>query len=301
MTDVMTDDLASAGPVDAPEFDADALPQNLDEQDNGDDAEGLDDDENAPPEGEEGDGLVDWTDEEDGKTYKVPPKVKDGLMLKADHTRKTMALAEEKKAVVTQQETVRRQQERQAEFAGHIAQLGAMNAKLEPFAQVQDWPSYLRQGGAAAQADYAEFQALTNQRDQFARNLGAQVQQRDADLQRETVEQIAAGRVEIAKHIKGYGPETLDKLAAFAAPYGFSPDEIRQAEADPRSIRILHLASLGQQALTAQRRTSTIAQAQRTQPVNTLRGAGGRIAPRPDTDDFAAFERSQDEKARAKR
>lgn len=301
MTDVMTDDPASAGPVDVADFDANALPQTLDEQDGNDGINDLDEsDETELPEGDEGDGLTDYT-AADGKTYRVPAEVKDGLMLKADHTRKTMALAEDRKAVVAQQETVRRQQERQVEFAGQIAQLGALNARLEPFAQVQDWPSYIRQGGAGAQADYAEFQALTNQRDQFARNLGAQVQQRDAELQRETVEQIEAGRIEIAKHIKGYGPETLDKLAAFAAPFGFSPEEIRQAEADPRSIRILHLASLGQQALTAQKRTSTIAQAQRTQPVNTLRGAGGRIAPRPDTDDFASFEKAWDEKAKARK
>lgn len=298
MTDVMTDDSASAEPVTMPD-ESDALPQSLDEQDS-EEVEVSDDDEAESPEGEEDDGLTDYT-APDGRTYRVPAEVKDGLMLKADHTRKTMALAEERKAVVAQQETVRRQQERQAEFAGQIAQLGAMNAKLEPFSQVQDWPSYLRQGGSAAQADYAEYQALTNQRDQFARNLGAQVQQRDAELQRETVEQIEAGRQEIAKHIKGYSPETLDKLTAFAAPFGFSPDEIRQAEADPRSIRILHLASLGQQALAAQKRTSAIAQGQKTKPVQTLRGAGGRIVARPDTDDFSAFERLADDKARAKK
>jgi len=273
MTDVNTDESASAGPVDATDFDTDALPHTLDEQGN-DEIVDLEKEEPESPEGDEDDGLVEWTDEETGKTYRVPPKVRESEMLKADHTRKTMSLAEERKAVIAQQETVRRQQERQAEFAGQIAQLGALNAKLEPFAQVQDWPSYLRQGGSAAQADYAEYQALTNQRDQFARNLGAQVQQRDAELQRETVEQIEAGRQEIAKCIKGYGPETLDKLVAFATPLGFSPDEIRQAEADPRSIRILHLAMLGQQLLSQRKRTDVLAQGQKTRPAPTLRGAG---------------------------
>lgn len=300
MTDTMTDDSASAEPVTMPDSDADALPLSLDAQDDGEEVEVSDDDEAASPEEDDDDGLTDYT-APDGRTYRVPAEVKDGLMLKADHTRKTMALAEERKALLARDEGIQKTAQRQAEFAEHIAHLGALNAKLEPFAQVRDWPSYLRQGGAAAQADYAEFQALTNQRDQFARNLGAQVQHRAAEEQRETVELVEAGRKEIAKHIKGYGPETLDKLAAFAVPFGFSPEEIRQAEADPRSIRILHLASLGQQALAAQKRTSTIAQGQKTKPVQTLRGAGGRIVARPDTDDFAAFERLADERARARK
>ncbi len=300
MTDVMTDDSASAEPVNTPEYGDDALPQTLDAQDDGDGIEVHDDDETELPDGDEGDGLTDYT-AADGKTYRVPAEVKDGLMLKADHTRKTMEVAEQRKALAARDTQIQQTAQRQSEFAGQIAQLGALNAQLAPFVQVQDWPSYIRQGGAAAQADYAEYQALTNQRDQFARNLGAQVQQRAADEQRETVEQIEAGRKEIAKHIRGFSPETLDKLTAFAAPFGFSPDEIRQAEADPRSIRILHLAHLGQQALAAQKRTSSIAQSQRTQPVNTLRGAGGRIAARPDTDDFAAFEKLADQTLKARR
>ena len=96
MTDTMTDDSASAEPVTMPDSDADALPLSLDAQDDGEEVEVSDDDEAASPEEDDDDGLTDYT-APDGRTYRVPAEVKDGLMLKADHTRKTMALAEERR------------------------------------------------------------------------------------------------------------------------------------------------------------------------------------------------------------
>ncbi|WP_298700942.1 hypothetical protein [uncultured Brevundimonas sp.] len=235
------------------------------------------------------------------KTYKVPKALAAELLMQADYTRKTQEVAEIRKAAETRQAQVEKTERLQAEFAQDIAALGALNARLKPYEQVQDWPTYLRTGGAEAQAHYAEYQALNGERNAFAQTLGQKVQQRQADEQREAAKLIEDGRVELAKHIKGYGPETLSKLETFAAPFGFSPEEIREAEADPRSIRILHLAQIGHDALQARKKTQQLAQAQKTQPVQTLRGAGGRIQSRPDTDDFAAFEKLVDAKARAKR
>jgi hypothetical protein len=220
-------------------------------------------------------------------------------MMQADYTKKTQLLAEDRKGVDALRQTLATQQARQLEFTQEIAHLGALNARLQPYESVQDWPSYIRQGGAEAQAQYAEYQALVSQRDRFAQGLGQMVQQRNSEDQRETAKAIDEGRAEIAKHIKGYDDATLSKLEAFAEPFGFGSDEIRQAQSDPRSIRILHLAMVGQQALAQQKRTSTLAQGAKTKPVTTLRGSGGRIAAKPDTNDFAAFERMADEKLRA--
>lgn len=213
---------------------------------------------------------VEW----EGQALKLPKGVKEALLRQADYTKKTQEVAELRKAAEARHQAAERTAALQAEFAQEIATLGALNAKLEPFNQVRDWPSYIRQGGAAAQADYAEFQALTQQRDQFANGLGSKVQQRQADEQREIAKQVEQGRAEIAKHIKDYSPTKLEELVKFAEPFGFSPEEIRQAESDPRSIRILHLASLGQQLLSQRKRTETLAQGQRTQPATSLKGAG---------------------------
>lgn len=234
-------------------------------------------------EGDEGEGDLAAALEEvefEGQTYQVPKEIKDGLLRHADYTRKTQEVAELRKSVETAKASVEQAAQRQLAFAQDIAQLGALNDRLAPYQSIQDWPNYIRQGGAAAQADYAEYQALTSKRDSFAQQLGQKVQQHQLLEQQETAKQIEAGRAELAKHIKGYSPEVLSKLEAFAAPFGFSPEEIREAEVDPRSIRILHLAYLGQQSLTAQQRTQQLAQGQQTRPAPTLRGgAAGAKSP----------------------
>lgn len=209
------------------------------------------------------------------KTYRIPKELAGELLMRSDYTRKTQEVAEIRKAVETRQEALQRTEQRQMEFAQDIANLGALNDRLAPYMKVTDWPTYLRTGGGEAQAHYAEFQALQRERDGFAQTLGQKVQQRTQDEQREAAKQIEEGRAELAKHIKGYGPDTLSKLETFAAPFGFSSEEIRQAEADPRSIRILHLAQIGHQALTAQKKTQQLAQGQQTKPIQTLRGGAG--------------------------
>lgn len=253
-----------------------------------------------PPEGEEGEPQEPEEEFEEvvrgEKAYRIPKALAGELLMQADYTKKTQALSEDRRAVETERTNLQQAAARQAEFAADIANLGALNARLAPFDQVQDWATYLRTGGPEAQAHYAEFQALKNERDTFAQGLGKKVQDRAAEEQRETAKQIEAGRIELAKHIKGYGPDTLSKLETFAAPFGYSSEEIRQAEADPRSIRLLHLAMVGQTLLQQQKKTSTIAQSAQTKPVSTLRGAGGRIQAKPDTDDFKAFERLAAEK-----
>lgn len=236
------------------------------------------------------------------KTYRIPKELAGELLMQSDYTRKTQEVAEIRKAVETRQEALQRTEQRQMEFAQDIANLGALNDRLAPYMKVTDWPTYLRTGGGEAQAHYAEFQALQRERDGFAQTLGQKVQQRTQDEQRETAKLVEAGRAELAKQIKGYGPDTLNGLLKFAEErLGYSSQELQDAEADPRQIRALHLAQIGQQALQAQKKTQQLAQSQRTTPVQTLRGAGGRIVARADTNDFAAFERMADERLKAPR
>lgn len=218
----------------------------------------------------------------EGETFKVPPKLKEGLLRQADYTKKTQEVAELRKATEVRAQTLEQTAQRQMEFAQDIAQLGALNGRLEPFNQVPDWPSYIRQGGAQAQADYAEYQALVHQRDRFANELGNKVQQKQAEEQRETAKQIEASRAELAKHIKGYTPEIVSKLVPVGERFGFSSEEIRQAESDPRSIRVLHRLMELEDALSKQKTASTIAQGQTTKPVPTIRGSGGRFQSAPE-------------------
>lgn len=221
--------------------------------------------------------------EYEGETLAVPAKIKDALLRQADYTKKTQEVAAERKAVESTKAQLEQAQARQLEFAGDIAKFGALDAKLQPYLQVQDWGAHIRNHGVQGQADFADYQAIKAERDQFASALGHKVQQRQAEEQRETAKLIEDGRAELAKHIPGYSTATLNKLADVGAQYGFSRDEILQAETDPRSIRVLHEASLWREHLARTKKTQAIAQGQKTKPAASLnRGAGGRFASSPE-------------------
>lgn len=251
-----------------------------DNQETEDAADGVDGDDDP-----DGDDEVDL----DGDKLVVPKAIaaklkalQEGNLRQADYTRKTQETAELRKDYEGRMATVQKTAVQQQEFVQDIAQLGALNARLEPYKAVTDWPNYLRTGGPEAQAHYAEFSALQQEQRNYAQNLQGKIQQREAEEQRETAKQIELGRAEIAKHIKGYDTTALNKLADFGAQYGFSREEILQAEADPRSIRVLHEAAQWRQHLAQQKRTATIAQGQTTTPVQTLnRGSAGRFQTDP--------------------
>ena len=262
--------------------DGEAMPEVVDEQDAlendvQDSFESNPDEELEPqdPEGEEEE--VDY----EGKQYRVPKELKDALLRQADYTRKTQEVAETKRTLAQREESIVKAEQRQAEFLGDVAQLAALNDRLNPLERI-NWPQYLRTGGAEAQARWVEFQQAAQARDNFARQLQTKVQQRQADEEREIATLREQGRAELQKHIKGYSPELANKLADFGvAEFGFSKDEILQAEADPRSIRVLHLAWLGQQALNQRKNTEALAQGQQTRPVPTLKRGGGGATTNP--------------------
>jgi len=247
---------------------------------------------------DEGDGLEDV--EFDGKQHRLPKEIKDALLRQSDYTKKTQEVAEQRKAIEADRAQVQQSQQRQVEFAQDIAQLGALNARLHPFAAVTDWPAYLRQGGGSAQADYAEFQALKNERDQFAQDLGSRVQQRQGDEQRETAKLASEARAEIVKSIPGYSEDTLSKLVGVGERFGFSSDEIRQAESDPRSIRVLHRLAELEAAASKQITTQKLVEQQAIRPAAKVSGSAPaeKTPERMTTDEWMRYRNAQARKAR---
>ena len=165
--------------------DGEAMPEVVDEQDAlendvQDSFESNPDEELEPqdPEGEEEE--VDY----EGKQYRVPKELKDALLRQADYTRKTQEVAETKRTLAQREESIVKAEQRQAEFLGDVAQLAALNDRLNPLERI-NWPQYLRTGGAEAQARWVEFQQAAQARDNFARQLQTKVQQRQADEERE--------------------------------------------------------------------------------------------------------------------
>lgn len=203
------------------------------------------------------------------KTYRVPKALAGELLMQSDYTRKTQEVSELRKATEAQRQSLETAARQQQEFVQDIAQLGALNDRLSVYQGI-DWPAYLRSGNPEAQAQWAEFNALQTQRNQFAQQVQGKITQRQQQEAAETQQALESGRAEIAKHIKTYSPELENKLADFGTEYGFSREDILQAVADPRSIRVLHDAFLGRQARKSQAAASQIQQSESVRPAKTV-------------------------------
>lgn len=97
----------------------------------------------------------------------------------------------------------------------------------------------------------------------------------------EVEQRLAAAHAELERDIEGWSPELADEIAAYARARGFTAEEVAGVE-DPREVKILHLAMLGEQALAQQAHERAFG---RFRPPTTV---GGRGHPRTLSDRTSA-------------
>lgn len=258
-----------------PEADADTEePDNFDEGNQAD----------PEPEAEEDDDE-DWQEIEwKGKTIKVP---KGAAMMQADYTRKTQELAEQRKAVeatLTQASEVT-QAERQLE-----GQFVALQQTIASYQDI-DWQTWVEQDPVAAQKARFELDDLRAQAAQIATQHQQVSTQRQALAQQHAAQRIAQGQRELAERIPNWGREVQAKLIEVGQnAYRFSPDELNAID-DPRMIEVLHDAYQYRQMKQAEKQRAKVAAKTAVKPVPVLKGNSAKVGPKPDTNDFRAFEK----------
>jgi hypothetical protein len=81
---------------------------------------------------------------------------------------------------------------------------------------------------------------------------------------------LEAAHAELARDIEGWSPELAADIAAYAQARGFTAEELAAVD-DPREVKILHLAMLGEQALAQQAHERAFG---RFRPPTTVGGRG---------------------------
>lgn len=174
-----------------------------------------------------------------GKTYTVHPDLRDGLMFKADYTRKTQEVAERRKeleARITETEQVSEAER------GAQATLSAIDAALQSFEGV-DWDALERQNPSEANRLFRNFTMLQQQRGGVEGQLKDAYQKREAETQRVYAERFQQSMAELEKDVPGWSESKAVELKTFAKEaFGFSEDEFRMALHDPRQIKLVNLA-----------------------------------------------------------
>ena len=197
--------------------------------------------EEAPEEGteQEADAKAQSTTAEveiDGKTYVVPAELKDGYLRRADYSKKTAEVAEERRAVEGMKQSVQQ--------AFTIAQnLGPV---LADYSQAQRMADYYNKVDFNALYDtdpllanrtkieqQENYQKL-NQLGQFLQSAPQALQQVEAQSFQAEVSRNAPRALELVPDL----PKRAKDMAEVGREYGFSDDEL-QSVSDPRHVKIL--------------------------------------------------------------
>lgn len=283
-----TEGLADDGHTAADDFDNTDAAGTGDEDDGGD----ADDPKASSPEGADLHEI-----EIDGEKHKVPATLRDAFMRTTDYTQKTQAHAE----TVRNWEAQRTQQAQNFEaLRADIGKVAMLEQYVSSFEKV-DWQAYFAKDPDAARRDYDQHRLLKDQLAEAKTNLSAKETARLEEQQAAEAQALQETGQELARDIKGWGPELGQKLVGFAAGFGVTPAELRGLNAG--AWKILHAAYVGTEAQKQQQRTQQVEKTQATTPAKTV--SAQRTPVRglsDDLDDDAWLERRNAQaKAKARR
>lgn len=219
-------------------------------------------------EADDGDASEDDTAEieHDGQTYRVPKALKGAFLMHADYTRKTQEVAEHRRALAEQDASLRQQAQIRNEHVNEIGRVVAYNEALVPYEQL-DWRGLHASNPENAQGLWVQYMQLKNQRDQAAGHLHAKVTNWHQANEAHTAARVAESRAVLSRDIKDWSPELYGKLKDFGVrEFGFSPQEVAGV-IDPRLIKVMHRALIGEQMMRKAAATARAAEAEGVRPL----------------------------------
>lgn len=288
--DTATNPEAEAPEAEAPEVDNEA-PETLAADES---------DENAE------DGSEDGEEEEldiDGEPIRVPKtlaeKLKARMMMQADYTQKTQALAEQRREIEAQRQAVQWEREMESNLSEETAQLSAVRKRLDQFQQV-NWQALAQEDASQYAALHAEYTTLKDYND----SLSGQIEGRKAQLAaaREQATAISVERAVAQLNQPDptngwdgkFDADKSRKMTDFLMKKGANPEVLRTI-LDPLSIKIINLAMIGDEALR-QKSAGLKAPAPVAKPVPQVNTGKTRTTVNPDklsADDWLKWRESQ--------
>lgn len=226
------------------------------------------------PEGE--DELDDWEDE--GKTYKVPKALKPRLMQHADYTRKTMEVAETRKAIEAQKADFEQEQKFHRENIATVAKITNMDEQLQAFRAITP-EQWAQMDPAQASKLQIKFNLLKDQRESAIGELRQKQHQALEKQRTEFAKRFEDGQARIAKEIPGWSDELAGKLNEYAMGKGYSEETLRSMILQPHAVGTLHKAYLYDQLVAKQRAKAKASEPEPTPVVPVPKVATRRSAP----------------------
>jgi len=186
--------------------------------------------------------------EYDGKTYQVPPELKEAFLRQQDYTRKTQEVAEIRKQAEAYRAEAEQVRSASQEELGARALAVNLDSQLQQYANV-DWQALLNEDPLGAQQHRWNFEELQKQRQQVGQYLQTAEQQRSVNAQQDIAKRLQETRQFAEKEIPGWTEEIDKQVTDFAMnTLGYDVDTLKTAYS-PQIYRTLYYANLGYQAL----------------------------------------------------
>lgn len=209
-----------------------------------------------------------------------------------DYTKKTQALAEERKSVEEYAQTVKAQEQYvQQQFAvqqaliKEVAKVEALNDQIDQYEKL-DWQALSDRDPVQAQKLFFTYTQLTNKRQQAIAEYNAKRGDMEAAQNQRTQQSVAEGFRQLVKDIPDWNAEKQGKVTETGKHYGFTDRELANVY-DPRMVRVLHDAMLYRQL-------------QQAKPTVDKKVANKPPVVKPGGKDAKSAARSQDAELRAK-
>jgi hypothetical protein len=207
-------------------------------------------------------------------------ELQEGNLRQADYTRKTQEVADLRKAVEAERETIHQASE--AEI-GALATVRAIDERLAQYANA-DWARWEQDDFMAAQTGWREFSQLKDARQAAAAQYGTLRTQRESVQQQETAKLVEKARAELAAdpEIKWSPQKAAEMLSGAKAHYKLDQSEVDDGFRDARLVRILHDALQWRAHQAKSNKAQNHVSAQQVKPAAKV---GGGSAPPQGLDD----------------
>ncbi len=176
-----------------------------------------------------------------GKSYQVPPELKDALMREVDYTKKTSAVAEKERLLevkATQLKAAESEREFQKAVNEDITAMQRIDFQLEQYKTIPV--------ANLSEAEYRQLRegidSLKEQRQQLSNKVNAKYQEWQGEQQKLGQEMMTKAQEAAQKAIPNWSPETQKQIKDYALAQGFDANELSTIT-DPRVVKVLWQAS----------------------------------------------------------
>ena len=175
----------------------------------------------------------------EGEKYLVPKKISDRFIQHADYTRKTQDIAEMRRALSAERETVNLEKSFSQAVELEQRELSRLDSHIEQYKKL-DWGALETEQLLKARA---QLDQLKDRRAEVAEKVSAKRKEFDEKIKAASQEAISAGQKYIEQRIKGFNEDAKKRLFAYGLTEGYTRDELDRI-VDPRLVVSLEKARM---------------------------------------------------------